>query len=199
MKNGTKKLKKDLDILIAMVEEMTNYLNSDVLYWPMFEADYPRMTLGGLQMRKQRLQILAYLLSDAEQVKLKQIVAQYEDVTLGKTALLEKKGTQELHTRITQWKEHLREYWDSEVIEQHYYATDAEVRTIITDLIFMLDSDPYQLDANLVRQVDSLDEELLANWQDGEFIWSQEWIPAYGKRDYWWLYGMPDVRQKLSN
>ena len=196
MPNGTMKLKKDLDILIAMVEELTNYLNSGALDWPMFKADYPSMTLGGLLMRKRRLQILANLLSEAKQVELKQIATQFEEMTYDKTALLEKKGTQELHTRITQWKEHLQEYWDSEVIAQHYYATDVEVRMIITDLIFMLDTDPYQLDANLVRQVDTLDDELMSNWQDGEFIWPAEWIPAYGKGDYWWLYGMPEVVAK---
>jgi hypothetical protein len=196
MTNGTKKLKKDLDILIAMVEELTNYIYSEALYWPMFKAGYPQMSLGGLLMRKRRLQILAYLLSESEQVKLKQIVIQFEEMTYDKPALLEKKGTLELNTRITQWKEHLQEYWDSEMIEQHYYATDVEVRTIITDLVSMLDSDSYQFDVDLVRQVDSLDDDLLANWQDGKFIWPPEWIPAYGKGDYWWLYGMPDVHEK---
>jgi len=56
MKNSTKRLKKDLDILKAMVEELTNYLSSDVLYWPMFKASYPKMTLGGYLMRQRRLQ-----------------------------------------------------------------------------------------------------------------------------------------------
>jgi len=196
MTNGIMKLKKNLDILIAMIEELANYMNSGALYWPMFKADYPSMTLGGLLMRKRRLQILADLLSEAEQVKLTHIITQFKEMTYDKTALLEEKGTKELHTRTTQWKEHLQEYWDSEVIAQHYYATDVEVRTIITDLIFMLDTDPYQLDAKLVSQVDSLDDELMSNWQDGEFIWPTEWIPAYGKGDYWWLYGMPQVVKK---
>jgi hypothetical protein len=48
MTNGINKLKKDLDILKAMVEELTNYLSSEVLYWPMFKANYPKMTLGGI-------------------------------------------------------------------------------------------------------------------------------------------------------
>ena len=52
MTNGIKKLNNDLDILQSMVEELANYLSSDVLYWPMFKANYPKMTLGGYLMRQ---------------------------------------------------------------------------------------------------------------------------------------------------
>ena len=193
MTNGINKLKKDLDILKAMVEELTNYLSSEVLYWPMFKASYPKMTLGGYFMRQRRLQRLSYLLSDSDQVELKQIATQFNEMTFDKKALLIKKGTEELHTRVNQWKEHLQEYWDSEIIEKQYYATDVEVRTMIVDLIFELELDLSQVDKDLLFQIDSLDDELRAKWQEGDFIWPDEWIPAYGKGDYWWLYGTPRI------
>ena len=120
MTDGREKLKKDLEILKAMVEELTNYLNSDVLYWPMFKASYPKMTLGGYLMRQRRLQRLSYLLSDSDQDQLKQIAIQFNETTFDKKALLMKKGTEELHTRVNQLKEHLQEYWDSDIIEKKY-------------------------------------------------------------------------------
>lgn len=181
-----------------MVEEFTNYLNSDVLYWPMFKADYPQMTLGGYLMRQRRLHILSYLLTDSEQVELKQIVTQFGDINIDRKALLMKKAIEELHTRVNQWREHLQEYWDSEIVEEQYFATDVEVRTIITDLIFGLGIDLYQLGKNLLYQIDSLDDELRVNWQEGDFTWPVEWILAYGKGDCWWHYGMPDVREKST-
>ena len=193
MTDGREKLKKDLDILKAMVEELTNYLSSEVLYWPMFKANYPKMTLGGYLMRQRRLQRLSYLLSDSKQVELKHIANQFNEMTFDKNALLMKKGTEELRTRVNQWKEHLQEYWDSEIIEKQYFATDVEVRTMITDLIFELEIDLSQVDKDLLFQIDSLDDELRTNWQGGDFIWPDEWVPAYGKGDYWWLYGTPRI------
>jgi len=191
--NGAEKLSQDLDILKAMVEELANYLDSDVLYWPMYKASYPQMTLGGYFMRQHRLQHLSYLLADADQSALEQYVNQFKEMTFDKKAQLMKKGLRELEARANQWDQHLREYWDSEVIEKEFYKTDAEIRTMISDLIFELEVDLSQVDKSLLIKIDSLDHELKANWQDGDFIWPEEWIPAYGKDDYWWLYGIPRV------
>lgn len=191
--DGVDKLNQDLEILKAMVEELANYLDSDVLYWPMFKASYPQMTLGGYFMRQRRLQRLSYLLSDADQAELEQAVNQFDELTIDKKAQLMKKGLQELEARANQWEQNLSEYWDSEVIEKEYYKTDAEVRTMIADLIFELEIDLSQVDKELLFKIDSLDRELMANWQEGDFIWPEEWIPAYGKGDYWWLFGLPSV------
>ncbi|MFL7891248.1 MAG: hypothetical protein ACK2UM_09990 [Anaerolineales bacterium] len=191
--DGAEKLSQDLDILKAMVEELANYLDSDVLYWPMYKASYPQMTLGGYFMRQHRLQHLSYLLADADQSALEQYVNQFKEMTFDKKAQLMKKGLRELEARANQWDQHLREYWDSEVIEKEFYKTDAEIRTMISDLIFELEVDLSQVDKSLLIKIDSLDHELKANWQDGDFIWPEEWIPAYGKDDYWWLYGIPRV------
>ena len=64
---------------------------------------------------------------------------------------------------------------------------------MIADLIFELEIDLFQVDKDLLFQIDSLDDELRANWHEGDFIWPEEWIPAYGKGDYWWLYGTPRI------
>lgn len=191
--DGEEKLNQDLEILKAMVEELANYLDSEVLYWPMFKASYPKMTLGGYFMRQRRLQRLSYLLSDADQAELEQAVNQFDELTFDKKAQLMKKGLRELEARANQWEQNLAEYWDSEVIEKEYYKTDAEIRTMILDLIFELDIDLSQVDKELLFKIDNLDRELMANWQEGDFIWPEEWIPAYGKGDYWWLYGVPSA------
>lgn len=191
--NANQKLKKDLHILKAMVEELTNYLVSDTLSWPMFKADYPELTLGGYFMRQRRLQVLSYLLTQAEQRELQEIVSQFNHVTLDRKALVEKKAVEELHMRANQWKAHLQDYWDSQGFEQAYYASDVEVRTMITDIIFEMDLDLSLLDNQLLFQIDALDDELRVNWNAGGFIWPQEWIPAYDKGNYWWMYGYPGL------
>ena len=107
------------------------------------------------------------------------------------------KGTEELHIRVNQWKEHIKEYQDSEIIEHEYYATDVEVRTMITDIILELDIDLDQLDKDLLFQIDSIDNDLRTHWVEGGFIWPNEWIPAYSKGDYWWLYGIPRTTENI--
>ena len=194
--DGVEKLKKDLQILKAMVEELANYLDSEVLYWPMFKASYPQMTLGGYFMRQRRLQRLSYLLSDSDQAELEQAVNQFNELTFDRKAQVMKKVLRELEARVKQWEQHLSEYWDSEIVEKEYYQTDAEVRTMIADLIFELKINLSQNEKDLLLNIDALDHELMANWQEGDFIWSDEWIPAYGKGDYWWLYGLPSVKDK---
>jgi hypothetical protein len=193
MADGTKKLRQDLAILKSMIADMTNYLSSDVDFWPAMQVGFPDLTLGGYIMRQRRLKILTYLLSESEQSELKGIVTQFNDLTFDKVATLQNKATRELEIRINQWHQNLKEYWDSEVIEEHYYKTDAEIRTMITDLVPMLGTHPYHLDQQLVTRLEKLDAELEQNWRDGMFIWPEDWIPAYGKGDYWWLYGMPTV------
>ncbi len=193
MTKGTKKLKQDLDILKSMVEELSNYLSSDVLYWPMFKASYPKMTLGGYLMRQRRLQILSYLLDQAEQTVLERAVLQFDETTINKIAILNQKGNQEIQIRINQWQDHMQEYRESGVISKEYYATDAEGRTMITDLVSKFGSQPYLLDEKLIDQVDKLDNQLAAIWHEGDFIWHEEWSPAYGKSDFWWLYGTPRI------
>jgi nicotinamide mononucleotide adenylyltransferase len=193
--DGATKLKQDLEILKAMVEELANYLYSEAIYWPMFKAGYPQMTLGGYFMRQHRLERLSYLLVDADQVELKQFIIQFKEMTFDKKALLVEKGLRELEARANQWEQNLKEYWDSDVIEEEYYKTDAEVRTMIVDLIYELEIDLSKDDKKLLLKIDALDHELRANWQEGDFIWPEDWIPAYGKGEYWWLYGLPCITE----
>jgi hypothetical protein len=90
--DGENKLQQDLDILKAMVQELANYLDSKVLYWPMFKAGYPQMTLGGYYMRQRRLLRLSYLLPEADQFELENFVNQFNELTIDKKAQLMQKG-----------------------------------------------------------------------------------------------------------
>lgn len=191
--DGTEKLRQDLVYLQAMARDLTNYLYSNVVYWPSLEEGFPELTLGGYLMRQRRLQILAYLLTEDEQSELDKTIFLFKELTAELTTTLEQKATRELEIRINQWEQNLSEYWDSEAIEEQYYKTDVEVRIMITDLVVMLGEHPYHVDQKFVFRIDDLDAELLSHWQAGDFIWPEEWIPAYGKGDCWFLYGKPIV------
>ena len=93
---GLRELRRDLAIIKAMVDDMEDYLNSDVLFWPMQEASYPRLTLGGYLMREYRLLALQDLLNKAERSQLHAIVDRFLEISADGVVRLEQKASQEL-------------------------------------------------------------------------------------------------------
>jgi hypothetical protein len=186
---GTQKLRQDLDILEAMAADMEEYLKSDVLFWTLGRTDMPQLTLGGYLMRQRRLLLLRHLLDDAAQARLDQAIFQYKQAIGDWLVRWEQKAHQELEARLRQWQEHLRDIRNKQTHVN--YATAAEVRTMIAAFLDELEEPPYQLDANIPRRLNALDQELQNHLQAGNFIWPEEWQPAYAPEAYWWLYGRP--------
>lgn len=189
MSEGTEKLQEDLGVLEAMVAEMADYLQSDVLFWPMVPTGMPKLTLGGYLMRVQRLQALANLLSEADRKRVETAVNAFNDLTQEKVVRLEERAHTELEARIRQWGEALNEFKGETSLS--YYRTAVEARLMIELLVHKLQSFPFQLNPRIMSQVKLLDLNLSNKWQRGDFIWSEEWQPAYPQSEFWWLYGRP--------
>ena len=188
---GIKMLRRDLVVIKAMVDDMEDYLNSDVLFWPLQEAGYPRLTLGGYLMREYRLLALRDLLNKAEGNQLSAIVDSFLQIAAGGVVRLEQKAGQELGARIRQWQQRVEEFKVGVDVSAAYYSTDAQIRVMIAVLIQKFQSPPYRLDPLLLDQVAAEDKRLQKLWHAGEFIWPAEWLPAYPEHLYWWLYGTP--------
>jgi hypothetical protein len=188
MADDVAKLREDLEVLEAMAAEMDQYLMSEVLFWPMEKGNLPRLTVGGYLMREQRLRALAGLLSEGDQQRLAAAVERFDEALKEKVVRFEKRANQELQARLRQWGETLRELKGDSA---GYYGSAAETRAIIAALVDKLERPPYQLEGNALQQVTMLDQNLRQRWQPGEFVWPNEWQPAYPKSAYWWLYGKP--------
>jgi hypothetical protein len=186
---GKQKLRQDLDILEQMADGMEEYLKSDVLFWSLSRTDMPQLTLGGYLMRQRRLLLLRRLLDEAEQERLDRAVFQYRQATADRLVRWEEKAHQELQARLRQWQEHLRDIRHKQTHVN--YATAAEVRTMIADFLDEMSEPPYQLDADIPRRLNALDQELKNHLRPGDFVWPEEWQPAYPREEYWWLYGQP--------
>jgi hypothetical protein len=183
------KLRHDLDILEQMADGMEAYLKSDVLFWSMGRTDMPQLTLGGYLMRQRRLLLLRHLLDEAEQERLDRAVFQYRQATADRLVRWEAKAHQELQARQRQWQEHLRDIRHKRTHVN--YATAVEVRTMMADFLDEMSEPPYQLDADIPRRLNALDQELKNHLRPGDFVWPEEWQPAYSREEYWWLYGQP--------
>ncbi|HEX6387568.1 MAG TPA: hypothetical protein VF177_23110 [Anaerolineae bacterium] len=188
---GKEKLSQDLAILEAMAAEMEDYLKSEVLFWRMMKGNMPMLTLGGYLMREHRLLELRHLLDEEEQARLDAAVKQFNQALVERVVRFEQKAHQELEARIRQWGEYLRDLHGDAKAAAVNYETAVENRAMITAVIDKLQMAPYRLEPRVLEQVDLLDRNLRRRWQPGDFIWPEEWLPAYPQTEYWWLYGRP--------
>ena len=192
MVEDQEKLRQDLLILAEMAHEMSSYIHSEVLFWPMGHAHMPRLTLGGYLLRQHRLVALHTLHSSADQQKLRAAIEQFEAATHEWVVRVEQRGHKELEIRLRQWTEYLRDTrTDAAAKLPAYYATAVETRAIIAAIITHLQTPPHRLQTHIPQTVAMLDKQLRPRFQPGSFVWSESWQPAYPPTEYWWLYGAP--------
>jgi hypothetical protein len=91
---------------------------------------------------------------------------------------------------LRQWGEHLRDL-KREAANRDYYASSVESRVLIEALINRLKMPPYRLEPGALQELGAYDNNLHRGWKPGEFVWPEEWQPAYPEPTYWWLYGRP--------
>jgi hypothetical protein len=185
------KLHADLSILEAMASEMDEYLKNQGMFWPLQDSSMPRLTRGGYLMREARLTQLRHLLSPEEQDRLSAAVRQFDLALVEKVVRFEEKAHEELHARLRQWGEYLKEMRRESVGAGDYYASSVETREMIAALLHKLSSPPYRLDERMLAELQAYDQVLRDHWAPGDFVWAAEWQDAYPKSQHWWLYGRP--------
>jgi hypothetical protein len=191
MRKAAEKLHEDLDILEAMASEMNEYLRSDVLFWPMAKGSMPRLTLGGYLMRERRLESLRDQLSPAEQQRLADAQERFRQATEEQVVRFEQRAHQELHARLRQWSEYLRDLKGDASANQGYYPSAVETRAMLDALVERLKTPPYQLEERAVNNLATLDQNLRQRWRGGDYVWPSAWQSAYPRDRFWWLYGYP--------
>jgi hypothetical protein len=195
MQDGNERLARDVDILEAMAGQMAEYLDSDVLFWPMSRAGMPMLTLGGYLMRDHRLNALSGLLPAESQARRAAAVNHFNQVLADRLVRFESKAHHELQARLRQWEEYLKEVERGTADKSSNYATAVETRAMIAALIDRLSLPPYQMEARPEKHLALLDTRLRNHWQPGDFAWPSEWTPAYPAADYWFLYGRPRSKE----
>ncbi len=191
MSEGSGRLKRDLEILEAMSSEMDEYLRSQTLFWPMMKGNLPRLTIGGYLVREDRLVKLDKLLDESQQIRLQDAIAQFNSAIVEKVVRFEQRAHEELHARLRQWGEYLKELGDKSLGMGDYYASHVQTRLMIAVLIKRLESPPYELDQRVFDQLRLYDNLLGNYWTPGPFTWLSEWQSAYPEDHYWWLFGRP--------
>lgn len=191
MHDGSERLAQDVAVLSAMAEQMPQYLDSDILYWPAPRGGMPALTLGGYLLREQRLLALGNLLTPDQRAEVDKAVTQFNQALANRVVRFENKAHHELEARLRQWEEHLKDMDRGTFDRSSNYSTAVETRAIIQALLDRLSMPPYQIRARPLQHLAALDTRLRSRWQPGEFVWPAEWADAYPRSSCWWLYGTP--------
>lgn len=191
MSDGNERLEQDATVLAAMVEQMDQYLDSDILYWPAPRGGMPVLTLGGYLLREYRLKALAGLLPAGQQAQISAAVTQFNQVLADRVVRFEKKAHHELEARLRQWEETLKDMDRGTFDRSSNYSTAVETRAIIQALLDRLAMPPFRAEQRPAQHLSLLDTRLRNIWVPGEFVWPEAWEGAYPRGEYWWLYGSP--------
>lgn len=184
-------LRRDLTILEKMLDRLPEYLQSDETYWETKEPDMPKMTIGGCLMRLDRLDALRRRMAPDDQENLDRAKQTFADALEDHVVRFEKRAHQELHARLSEWVAYLKDLSRHMVADEDYYADIVDVRVVITALLDKMRTAPYQVQQQVVDEINSLDQNLRTRWYAGEFVWPAVWQPAYPLEKYWYLYGKP--------
>lgn len=199
MYEENERLGQDVAVLSAMAEQMPEYLDSDILFWPAPRGGMPALTLGGYLLREHRLLALAGLLTVEQQMEVNEALTRFNQALANRVVRFEKKAHHELEARLRQWEEYLKDMDRGTFDRSSNYATAVETRAIIQALLNRLGMPPYRTEARPEQHLATLDTRLRGRWQPGDFVWPAAWEPAYPREAYWWLYGSPRVTERDLN
>lgn len=191
MQTLSERVDRDLHIMSAMLEDMGAYLDSDVRFWPLSQADLPSLTLGGYLLREQRLLAMRDRIATGQAGQLNALAAAFDRVLAERIIRFEKKAHGELQARLRQWEEYLRDVDRGAADRSSNYATAVEARVMAAALAERLSLPPYAIDPKTKATLTALDDRLRDVFVRGSFVWSADWQPAYPADRYWYLYGTP--------
>ncbi len=181
----------DLLILEEMAANMDAYLVSDARVWTIPRSNMPKLTIGGYLMRQQRLLALEDELRVEDLARLRAAIKSFDDALVEKIVRFETRAHQELHSRIGEWVNHMRELGSQASSDVNHYAGIVDTRVVITSLVEQLQKRPDKLEKGVLAEIHGLDQNLRGRLLEHGFIWDMVWMPAYPQEKYWWLYGCP--------
>ncbi len=184
----------DLAIAQAMADELEIYLQRDVLYWQMdvhgpMSSRFPKMTLGGLLLRRHRLNALRDRLSPEQRAALDALNRRVETIIGHWTTIYGAKLAREMEARLNAWARYITEdCLESRATCADNYPSQAEVRTM---LALLLEEAAKYSRADLApvqNRLAALDSQFKGLSGVGPFIWDPILAPAYPPERFWWLY-----------
>ena len=184
----------DLAVVEAMAAEIKDYLLADILYWQLspdhsISPPPPLLTIGGYLLRAQRLEGLRPELSPEQRDRLETAEKAFRQTMLTWAAHADQHIEHELKARLDSWHWFVEDCAANESSCTAYYATEAELRTVIALLIEAgtgVDLSEY------AQRLKAIDANFREWFRPGDFVWRPDLQVAFPADRYWWLYGRPE-------
>jgi hypothetical protein len=174
---------QNFSFIQAGLEELEEYLLSDVLFWSLpGAARRQRLTPGSLLLAMRSLDG-----GNAPGVR----SADVERLTAGLQVLLDRqrsawqsKCRREVHARLELWKNYLDDYRLSPEDHADLYPEQVRWRVLLQLLADQVELRP---DEDVILA--ELDNIVKLSWLPGEFLWEPGMAGAFPEPEYWFLYG----------
>jgi hypothetical protein len=185
-------LDHDVRAAEAMAARLTPYIYEPALYGPM-PGELPRLTVGGLLMRLNRLSAISDLLSSTQQKALDTARRQFEDVRQEWAVAYEGRLKQELQSRLKALEQFIADCDEAPRLCADLYPSEIEKRVIAEALIDEATARNV-LSPTVRARLTGIDSHLhrLARASD-HFVWDTRLEPAYPRDKFWFLYVTPNA------
>jgi hypothetical protein len=173
----------NLSFVKVGLEELENYLLSEVLYWPLSgSASLQRLTPGALLLGLVGLRVRCKSPEDREEMS--KLEHRLELIRSKWRPAWEQKCKQEFRARLDLWKNYLADYQQSPGSYAGVYPQQVQWRVLMQ--LLALDSALLPGDVARLEQLDKMVE---STWLPGAFIWDLDLTPGFPQPEYWFLYG----------
>ncbi len=180
-----------LDLTLAKIvhTQFDDYLQSEVLFWPVGVVDklqLPQLTIGTWLASEWRLALLAPAASELADAR-----ATVRKVRSRAGEPYQLKTRREFKSRVDTWTMFLDEALEKASNRDGGYSDGPSAYASAVQNRFKLEllkNDASQLQDQLQR-LNTLDMRLKARFKTGDFVWEPELQPAAPKETYWWLWG----------
>ena len=179
----------DLRYMQAAVNQLEEYLLSEILYWPIGvqspagAPSFPKLTLGGLLLARKRASVLHK--SVAERNQFEQFDTDINRMHAKWTVNWEKKAAREFQARLTLWRNFIEEYRVDPDSQYDRYAYEVGRRVQLE----LLEHESNSISAAAFDLLKNLDLIIQTSLEPGNFIWENKLKPGFPADPYWYLYG----------
>lgn len=179
----------ELAVMTKMVDELKDYLLSDVLFWQMQAGSrFPKLSLGRLLLARERLRGVAPQLTPTQRADLLQAEQRLDHVLSQWQVAAERHAERELRSRANLWQRYWEECGENPAACADAYRQEVTQRTIAA---LLLRAFPRLEDTNEARLLTALDAAVRPRLRDTGFVWDEELKTAFPHDGFWYLYGRP--------
>ena len=193
-----KSFEYDLGYIQAGLDVMENYILSEEVFWPLSgnppagAPDYPRLTLGGLLLAKERL--TAYPLTHPQETELQRVISDLEHICSKWRVAWEKKAGHSFSVRLRMWRDFIEEYQNNPQDNADRYSYEVRLRVMLK-LLKSEGGGQQDYEVNLLFGLDGYIKSVL---EMSGFIWETRIQTGFPKDEYWYLYGNLPPKSKKT-